>query len=95
MFEWLGDILGNNPENGRAWAIRRHGDLDWRSDEIVLLTPTDVLTVPVFAVQGWRGFSVSEAEQGHHRHVFETTNNSIPFFKLYIGGLGHHLAGLQ
>jgi putative CocE/NonD family hydrolase len=56
-------------------------NVDWRS---VVFNPADV-TVPTFVIQGWRDF-LFPAEQA--TALFEATNG-IPFFKLYVGGIGH------
>lgn len=79
MFDWLGDLLGGNPEKTRMGGSQ--DNIDWRS---VVFNPADV-SVPTFVIQGWRDF-LFPAEQA--TSLFEATNN-IPFFKLYIGGLGH------
>ena len=79
MFDWLSDLLHDHPE-------RLHSDdpltnIDWRS---VVFNP-DELTVPAFVIQGWHDW-LFPAEQAIN--LFQTPN-SIPFFKMYIGGLGH------
>jgi pimeloyl-ACP methyl ester carboxylesterase len=85
MFDWLRDILNGTPE------ATRQGDpesnIDWRS---VIFNPTE-LTVPAFVIQGWDD-DLFPAEQALQ---LVQTNNSIPFLKLYIGGLGHPPASLS
>ena len=79
MLDWLGDILDGKPEKTRIGDS--HSNLNWRS---VIFNPEE-LTVPTFVVQGWSDF-LFPAEQAIS--LFETTNN-IPFFKMYVGGIGH------
>lgn len=79
MFDWLGDLLGGKPEKTRLGDPEHN--VDWRS---VIFNPTDV-TVPTFVIQGWRDF-LFPAEQA--TALFEATNG-IPFFKMYVGGIGH------
>ncbi|HEY4285268.1 MAG TPA: CocE/NonD family hydrolase [Chthoniobacterales bacterium] len=78
LFDRTNQLLSGNPEAART------GDsdgIDWRS---VIFNPTE-LTVPVFVIQGWRDW-LFPAEQAIS--LFQSSTN-IPFFKLYIGGLGH------
>jgi predicted acyl esterase len=79
MFDWLGDFLDGKPEKTRMGDPKDNAD--WRS---VIFNPEE-LAVPTFVIQGWNDF-LFPAEQA--TSLFETTNN-IPFFKLYIGGIGH------
>jgi ABC-2 type transport system ATP-binding protein len=79
MGDWLGDMLGGHPENTRVGEPDQ--TIDWRS---VAFTPDD-LTVPTFAIQGWRDF-LFPAEQAT---ALFAASNSIPFFKMYVGGIGH------
>jgi predicted acyl esterase len=79
MFDWLRDVLGGTPEKTRAGDAENN--IDWRS---VVFNPQD-LTVPAFIIQGWQD-DLFPAEQAL---LLSQTNNSIPFLKLYIGGLGH------
>jgi predicted acyl esterase len=79
MFDWLGSFLGGDPESLRTGAPLNN--VDWRS---VIFNPTE-LTVPMFVIQGWRDW-LFPAEQA--TSLFEATT-AIPFFKLYISGLGH------
>ena len=79
MLDWLGDILDGKPEKTRMGDS--HNNIDWRS---VIFNPEE-LTVPTFVVQGWSDF-LFPAEQA--TTLFVTTNN-IPFFKMYIGNVGH------
>jgi predicted acyl esterase len=79
MFDWLGSFLGGDPESLRTGAPLNN--VDWRS---VIFNPTE-LTVPMFVIQGWRDW-LFPAEQA--TSLFEATT-AIPFFKLYIAGLGH------
>jgi predicted acyl esterase len=79
MFDWLRDVLGGTPENTRQGDAENN--IDWRS---VIFNPQD-LTVPAFIIQGWQD-DLFPAEQAL---LLAQTNNSIPFLKLYIGGLGH------
>jgi predicted acyl esterase len=79
MFDWLGNFLSGDPE-----SLRKGGppdNVNWRS---VIFNPTE-LTLPMFVIQGWRDW-LFPAEQA--TSLFETST-AIPFFKLYIGGLGH------
>ncbi|MGA2603316.1 MAG: CocE/NonD family hydrolase [Verrucomicrobiia bacterium] len=85
MFDWLRDILNGTPE-----ATRQGGpesNIDWRS---VIFNPAE-LTVPAFVIQGWQD-DLFPAEQALQ---LVQTNQSIPFLKLYIGGLGHPPASLS
>ena len=79
IFNWLGDLLGGTPENIRTGGPQ--SNIDWRS---VIFNPTQ-LTVPVFVVQGWHDwlFPVEQATK-----LFQSTT-AIPFFKMYLGGVGH------
>src|ERR1019366_3047610 len=79
MFDWLGDFLGGNPEKTRVGDPEHN--VDWRS---VIFTPAEV-AVPTFVIQGWRDF-LFPSEQA--AALFAATN-SIPFFKLHVGGIGH------
>jgi predicted acyl esterase len=79
MFDWLGDFLDGKPEKTRLGDPEQN--VDGRS---VIFNPAD-LTVPTFVIQGWRDF-LFPAEQA--TSLFEATNG-IPFFKMYIGGIGH------
>jgi ABC-2 type transport system ATP-binding protein len=79
MFDWLGDFLGGHPEDARTGSPQQN--IDWRS---VIFDPAQ-LTMPTFVIQGWRDW-LFPAEQAES--LFETST-AIPFFKLYIGGLGH------
>ena len=79
MFDWLRDVLGGTPEKTRQGDAENN--IDWRS---VIFNPQD-LTVPAFIIQGWQD-DLFPAEQAL---LLAQTNNSIPFLKLYIGGLGH------
>jgi predicted acyl esterase len=79
MFDWLQDFLGGHPEDARTGGPQNN--IDWRS---VIFDPAE-LTLPVFVIQGWRDW-LFPAEQA--ASLFQTST-SIPFFKLYIGGLGH------
>ena len=85
MFDWLRDILSGKPEKTRQGAPE--SNIDWRS---VIFNPAE-LTVPAFAIQGWQDdlFPADQALQ------LAQTNSSIPFLKLYIGGLGHPPASLS
>jgi predicted acyl esterase len=82
MFDWLDDFVGGHPEDARMGGPQQN--IDWRS---VILDPAE-LNVPVFAIQGWRDW-LFPAEQAET--LFQATT-AIPFFKLYIGGLGHEPA---
>jgi predicted acyl esterase len=79
MFEWARALLGGHPENLRTGDAQ--SNVDWRS---VILNPTE-LTVPVFVVQGWHDW-LFPAEQAT---TLFRSSTAIPFFKMYIGGLGH------
>ena len=79
MFDWLRDILNGTPEKTRQGDPENN--IDWRS---VIFNPSE-LTVPAFVVQGWQD-DLFPAEQAL---LLARTNSSIPFLKLYIGGLGH------
>jgi predicted acyl esterase len=79
MFDWLADFLDGKPEKTRMGEPENN--VDWRS---VIFNPADV-TVPTFVIQGWSDF-LFPAEQA--TALFEATNG-IPFFKMYIGGIGH------
>jgi len=78
MFDKLSQFLRGQPEDTRTGDTN---SVDWRS---VIFNPTE-LTVPVFAIQGWRDW-LFPAEQAIS--LFQASTN-IPFFKLYLGGLGH------
>ena len=73
------EFLGGSPEDTRGGDPAE--SIDWRS---VRSNPTE-LSVPVFAIQGWRDW-LFPPEQAIS--LFQASTN-IPFFKLYIGGLGH------
>jgi predicted acyl esterase len=79
MFDWMRDLVGGNPEQTRTGNSQHN--LDWRS----VIFNESSLTVPVFAIQGWRDW-LFPAEQA--LSLFQASS-AIPFFKLYIGGLGH------
>jgi predicted acyl esterase len=79
MFDWAKDLISGHPENMRTGGPQ--DNIDWRS---VIFNPTE-LTVPVFVVQGWHDW-LFPAEQA--TSLFQSTT-AIPFFKLYVGGLGH------
>jgi predicted acyl esterase len=79
MFDWLGDLLDGKPEKTRMGDSQNN--VDWRS---AIFNPAD-LTVPTFVIQGWRDF-LFPAEQAVS--LFEATTG-IPFFKMYVGGIGH------
>lgn len=79
LFDWLGDFLGGQPEKTRLGDAEKN--IDWRS---VAFNPAE-LTVPAFVFQGWRDF-LFPSEQA--TSLFAATN-SLPFFKMYVGGLGH------
>ena len=79
MFDWAKDLIGGHPEDMRTGDPQ--SNIDWRS---VIFNPTE-LTVPVFVVQGWHDW-LFPAEQA--TSLFQSTT-AIPFFKMYIGGLGH------
>lgn len=78
MFDQAKKLLGGDPEATRTGDC---SSIDWRS---VIFNPTQ-LSVPVFVIQGWRDW-LFPAEQAIS--LFQAGTN-IPFFKLYIGGLGH------
>jgi predicted acyl esterase len=78
MFTRAEQLLGGNPEAARTGDT---SSIDWRS---VIFNPAE-LTVPVFVIQGWRDW-LFPAEQA--TSLFQTSTG-IPFFKMYIGGLGH------
>jgi ABC-2 type transport system ATP-binding protein len=79
MFDLLRDFLGGHPEDARTGGPQNN--IDWRS---VIFDPAE-LTVPAFVIQGWRDwlFPSEQAES-----LFQTST-AIPFFKMYLGGLGH------
>jgi ABC-2 type transport system ATP-binding protein len=79
MFDLLRDFLGGQPEDARTGGPQNN--IDWRS---VIFDPAE-LTVPAFVIQGWRDwlFPSEQAES-----LFQTSTG-IPFFKMYLGGLGH------
>ena len=79
MFDWLSDILHNQPE--KLHSSDPLTNIDWRS---VIFNPEE-LTVPTFVIQGWHDW-LFPAEQA--TTLFQTPTN-IPFFKMYLGGLGH------
>jgi predicted acyl esterase len=79
MFNWADDMLSGHPEDIRTGGHTRN--IDWRS---VIFNPTE-LTVPAFVIQGWNDW-LFPAEQA--TDLFQTPN-TIPFFKMYIGGIGH------
>jgi predicted acyl esterase len=79
MFDWLRDILKGTPEKTRQGVPENN--IDWRS---VIFNPAE-LTVPAFVIQGWQD-DLFPAEQALQ---LAQTSHSIPFLKLYIGGLGH------
>jgi ABC-2 type transport system ATP-binding protein len=79
MFTWVEDLLGGSPEKIRTGDPS--SNIDWRS---VIFNPAQ-LSVPVFVVQGWHDW-LFPAEQA--TALFQSTN-AIPFFKMYIGGIGH------
>ncbi len=85
MFDWMRELLGGAPE------LTRTGDavhnIDWRSVRF----EAGELTVPAFVIQGWRD-GLFPAEQAT---ALFATNTAIPFFKLYLGGLGHPPATTQ
>jgi predicted acyl esterase len=78
LFDRASQLLGGHPEDARTGDTN---GIDWRS---VIFNPTE-LAVPVFVIQGWRDW-LFPAEQAIS--LFQASTN-IPFFKLYIGGLGH------
>jgi predicted acyl esterase len=79
MFDWADDMLSGHPENMRTGDPQ--ANMDWRS---VIFNPAE-LSVPVFVIQGWHDwlFPLEQATS-----LFQSTT-AIPFFKMYIGGLGH------
>jgi predicted acyl esterase len=79
MFDWARDLISGHPENMRTGGPQ--DNMDWRS---VIFNPTE-LTVPVFVVQGWHDW-LFPAEQA--TSLFQSITG-IPFFKMYVGGLGH------
>ena len=79
MFDWLGDLLSGDPESTRTGGPQHN--IDWRS---VIFNPSE-LTVPMFVIQGWRDW-LFPAEQA--TSLFNGSTAS-PFFKMYLGGLGH------
>jgi len=85
MFDWLRDILNGTPEKTRQGDPE--SNIDWRS---VIFNPAE-LTVPAFVIQGWQD-DLFPAEQALQ---LAQTNHSMPFLKLYIGGLGHPPASLS
>ena len=78
MFDRFRNFLGGQPEDARTGDC---SSINWRS---VILNPVQ-LSVPVFVIQGWRDW-LFPAEQAIS--LFQASTN-IPFFKLYVGGLGH------
>jgi ABC-2 type transport system ATP-binding protein len=79
MFDWLSDILHDQPE--KLHSSDPLTNIDWRS---VIFNPTE-LTVPTFVIQGWHDW-LFPAEQA--TTLFQTPTG-IPFFKMYLGGIGH------
>jgi putative CocE/NonD family hydrolase len=79
MFEYANDMLEGHPEKMRMGDPQ--ANIDWRS---VIFNPAE-LNVPVFVIQGWHDW-LFPAEQA--TSLFQSTT-AIPFFKMYIGGLGH------
>ena len=79
LFDWARDFFNGTPEQTRTGDSKQN--LDWRS---VIFDPAE-LSVPTFVVQGWRDW-IFPAEQA--TSLFQTTS-AIPFFKLYLAGLGH------
>src|SRR3954469_11605709 len=79
MFDWLSDLLHDQPE--KLHSNDPLTNIDWRS---VIFNPNE-LTVPTFVVQGWHDW-LFPAEQA--TTLFQTPT-AIPFFKMYIGGIGH------
>ena len=79
MFDWMRDFINDDPQQTRTGNAQQN--MDWRS---VIFDPTE-LSVPTFVIQGWRDW-LFPAEQA--TSLFETST-AIPFFKLYVGGLGH------
>ncbi|MFL6514132.1 MAG: CocE/NonD family hydrolase [Chthoniobacterales bacterium] len=78
LFQRAKQLLGGNPEATRTGDA---DSIDWRS---VIFQPTE-LNVPMFVIQGWRDW-LFPAEQAIS--LFQASTN-IPFFKMYIGGVGH------
>jgi putative CocE/NonD family hydrolase len=78
LFDRAKQLLGGHPEDSRTGDA---DSIDWRS---VIFQPTE-LNVPVFVIQGWRDW-LFPAEQAIS--LFQASTN-IPFFKMYIGGVGH------
>ncbi|HJT79888.1 MAG TPA: CocE/NonD family hydrolase, partial [Chthoniobacterales bacterium] len=78
MFTRARQLLSGDSEDARTGDC---SSIDWRS---VIFNPTQ-LSVPVFVIQGWRDW-LFPAEQAIS--LFQASTN-IPFFKLYLGGLGH------
>jgi predicted acyl esterase len=78
MFDWMNDLLSGNPENARDGSHKQN--IDWRS---VIFNPGE-LTVPTFVIQGWNDW-LFPAEQATSLEG----STAIPFFKMYIGGIGH------
>lgn len=79
IFDWVGDLFGGHPETIRTGGAQ--SNIDWRS---VIFNPTE-LSVPVFVVQGWHDW-LFPAEQA--TALFQSST-AIPFFKMYLGGVGH------
>jgi putative CocE/NonD family hydrolase len=79
MFDWARDLIGGHPENMRTGDPQNN--IDWRS----VIFNSSELTVPAFVVQGWHDW-LFPAEQA--TALFQSTT-AIPFFKMYVGGLGH------
>jgi len=79
MFAWANDFLSSNPGNTRTGSHKQN--IDWRS---VIFNPTE-LSVPTFVIQGWNDW-LFPAEQA--TNLFQSST-AIPFFKIYIGGIGH------
>ena len=79
MFDRFRHLLGGVPEQNRQGDAQ--ANVDWRS---VIFNPSE-LTVPAFVIQGWKDW-LFPAEQATS---LLQANSGIPFFKLYIGGLGH------
>jgi putative CocE/NonD family hydrolase len=78
LFDRANQLLGGHPEDTRTGDA---DSLDWRS---VIFNPAE-LNVPLFVIQGWRDW-LFPAEQAIS--LFQASTN-IPFFKMYLGGLGH------
>jgi putative CocE/NonD family hydrolase len=78
MLDRVRQLLGGDPEDGRTSDC---SSIDWRS---VIFNPAE-LSIPVFVIQGWRDW-LFPAEQAIS--LFQASTG-IPFFKLYVGGLGH------